>query len=129
MKLTQQKEEILNLFVNDLKGIDGIIAIVLGGSHATGEARETSDLDIGLYYHENHPFDIGEIKKVVEKYTIDSHPTVTDFYQWGPWVNGGAWMNTSAGKVGFHRLSILPNVSAVFRYMILTIGCPGSKKN
>lgn len=101
MKLTQQKEEILNLLVNDLKSIDGIVAIVLGGSYATGHARETSDLDIGLYYHKNHPFDIGEIKTIAEKYAIDRNPTVTDFYQWGPWVNGGAWMNTSAGKVDF----------------------------
>jgi len=101
MKLTQQKEEILKLFVNDLKDVDGIVSIVLGGSYATGHARETSDLDIGLYYHESCPFDIGEIKAIAEKHAIGSNPTVTDFYQWGPWVNGGAWMNTSAGKVDF----------------------------
>jgi hypothetical protein len=29
----------------------------------------------------------------------DHLPTVTGFYEWGPWVNGGAWIQTVAGKV------------------------------
>jgi predicted nucleotidyltransferase len=101
MKLTHQKEQILNLLVNDLKDIQRITAIVLGGSYATGHATEISDLDIGIYYHEKYPFDTEEIKKIAKKYALDNTPIVTDFYQWGPWVNGGAWMNTSAGKVDF----------------------------
>jgi hypothetical protein len=28
-------------------------------------------------------------------------PVVTGTYEWGPWVNGGAWIQTSAGKVDF----------------------------
>ena len=28
-------------------------------------------------------------------------PTVTGFYEWGPWVNGGAWISTPRGKVDF----------------------------
>jgi len=28
-------------------------------------------------------------------------PTVTSFYEWGQWVNGGAWIQTGAGKVDF----------------------------
>jgi hypothetical protein len=27
--------------------------------------------------------------------------TVTDFYQWGAWVNGGAWIDTISGEVDF----------------------------
>jgi hypothetical protein len=26
-------------------------------------------------------------------------PVVTDFYGWGPWVNGGTWIHTPVGKV------------------------------
>ncbi|RPJ49603.1 MAG: DUF4037 domain-containing protein [Chloroflexi bacterium] len=26
---------------------------------------------------------------------------MTDFYGWGPWVNGGGWIHTPAGKVDF----------------------------
>jgi hypothetical protein len=28
-------------------------------------------------------------------------PTVTDFYQWNAWVNGGAWIHTPVSKVDF----------------------------
>ena len=28
-------------------------------------------------------------------------PVVTNFYEWGPWVNGGAWIHTAVGKVDF----------------------------
>ncbi len=77
------------------------MAIVLGGSFATGKATEKSDLDIGIYYKGKEPFRIDAIKSVAEKYAIDNAPIVTDFYQWGPWVNGGAWLQTESGKVDF----------------------------
>jgi predicted nucleotidyltransferase len=35
-------------------------AIVLGGSYAGGTQHGVSDLDIGLYYREDNPFDIGD---------------------------------------------------------------------
>lgn len=101
MKLPKEKQDICNNIVNDLRKIEHIAAIVLGGSYATGHATETSDLDIALYYFNDTPFDIEKIKAVSEKYAIGSQPTVTGFYQWGPWVNGGAWMNTISGKVDF----------------------------
>ena len=47
MNLLKLKEELLNRIVNDLKETSNVIAVVLGGSHATGEATATSDLDIG----------------------------------------------------------------------------------
>jgi len=30
---------------------------------------------------------------------MDDTPVVVGFYEWGPWVNGGAWMHTEVGKV------------------------------
>ncbi|ULT24789.1 hypothetical protein KUH03_38830 [Sphingobacterium sp. E70] len=35
----------------------------------------------------------------MKKYTMDDTPVVVGFYEWGPWVNGGAWMHTEVGKV------------------------------
>ena len=101
MNLPPIKQETLNHIVNDLKSIDNVIAIVLGGSYATGNATDTSDIDIGIYYFDDKPFDIETIKSVAEKYAIDNAPTVTGFYEWGPWVNGGAWIQTASGKVDF----------------------------
>src|SRR4030095_5862114 len=95
-----EKEKTLQNIVYDLQRIDNIVAIVLGGSYATNSASENSDLDIGIYYSERNPFKIEEIRSIARKYAIND-PTVTDFYEWGPWVNGGAWIETASGKVDF----------------------------
>lgn len=99
--LNNDKKQIIKHITDNLKEVKGVTAIVLGGSHATGHATPTSDLDIGIYYHEQVPFDIQKIKAIAEEIAIDLAPTVTDLYEWGPWVNGGAWIHTSAGKVDF----------------------------
>ncbi len=101
MELPAAKQKTLNGIVEDLKRIDNVQAIVLGGSHCVGMANENSDLDIGIYYHEAKPFSIEDIKRIAKKYNVDDSCTITDFYQWGAWVNGGAWINTSSGEVDF----------------------------
>jgi hypothetical protein len=83
-----------------LSEIPGIAAVVLGGSYPRGTARPDSDLDVGLYYSEESPPNVEVIRALVEQLSIpDCPPTVTGFYEWGPWVNGGAWIQTAAGKV------------------------------
>lgn len=99
MKLPEEKQSVLDDVTEELKNIDNIKAIVLGGSYATGMATDSSDLDIGVYYFEEEPFDIEAIKLIAEKYANVDKPTVTGFYEWGPWVNGGAWIKTAKGKV------------------------------
>lgn len=98
--LTNSKQLLLDTIIEDLKDIRNVSAIVLGGSYAEKMATIASDLDIGIYYEKDKPFDIKEIERVAQKYAIEN-PTVTDFYQWGPFVNGGAWISTSQGKVDF----------------------------
>lgn len=95
------KKETVDAIVAALKDVPGIVAIVLGGSRAAGYANEKSDLDIGLYYSEKHPFDIEAIRDIASRFSVAGMPVVTGFYEWGPWVNGGAWMMTAAGKVDF----------------------------
>lgn len=101
MNLPEDKQRLLNDITDDLKGIAGVKAIVLGGSYAVGMATKHSDLDIGVYYSKEKPFNIEDIKSVAEKYTAHEAPTVTGFYEWGPWVNGGAWITTSICEVDF----------------------------
>jgi hypothetical protein len=86
----------------DLRNIRNVAAIVLGGSQASGLAQPDSDIDIGIYYHEESPFSIDEVRSVAQRIcTPGSVPIVTGFYEWGPWVNGGAWIQTRVGKVDF----------------------------
>lgn len=99
MKLPEEKQQLLDKIVTDLKKIDNIKAIVLGGSYATGNATNASDLDIGVYYFDHEPFAIEDVKLIAQKYAVTGSPTVTGFYEWGPWVNGGAWIKTDHGKV------------------------------
>jgi predicted nucleotidyltransferase len=94
MKLSEEKQTLLAEITDELKVIDGVKAIVLGGSYAVGLATESSDLDIGIYYYEQTPFDILKVKIVAERFSDNEQPTVTGFYEWGPWVNGGAWIKS-----------------------------------
>ncbi|MGE8380950.1 MAG: nucleotidyltransferase domain-containing protein, partial [Sphingobacterium sp.] len=99
ISLTDRKRHFIERLVADLRTIEHIEAIALGGSHATGRANENSDIDIAIYYNEKQPFSIQDIREFVKKYTMDDTPVVVGFYEWGPWVNGGAWMHTEVGKV------------------------------
>lgn len=78
--------------------ISGVRAVVLGGSRAAGRARPDSDTDLGVYYNAAAPFDIAAVRALAERVAV-SPPTVTGFYEWGAWVNGGAWIQTLDGKI------------------------------
>ena len=99
--IPEKKQQLLDEIVSRLSDIDDMAAIVLGGSYASGTQRETSDLDIGLYYLESQPFSIEDIRCIAQEISIGGNPTVTRFYEWGAWVNGGAWIHTDQGKIDF----------------------------
>ena len=99
--LPVEKQRFLADLVFDLCSVPGVVAVVLGGSHAAGNFEASSDLDIGLYYQEHTPFAVADIALLAHRISTRGAPTVTDFYAWGPWVNGGAWLHTDVGKVDF----------------------------
>jgi hypothetical protein len=84
-----------------LGAIDGIQAVVLSGSHARGCAQPTSDIDLYLYYSAAAPFAIASLRDLAESVNDIPGPVVTDFYGWGPWVNGGAWLTIGGQRVDF----------------------------
>ena len=104
--LPAQKRLLLDELTTELSRVAGMAALVLGGSYASGTQHAASDLDIGLYYHEAAPFDLAEIRRIATAFAADGAPTVTGFYEWGAWVNGGAWIQTRAGKVDFLYRSV-----------------------
>ena len=101
MNLPSQKQQLLEQALSLLQPIPGVQAIVLGGSYARGTARPDSDLDIGIYYSETAPFAIADIRQAAAALAGQTDQEVTDFYGWGPWVNGGGWLHTPQGKVDF----------------------------
>jgi predicted nucleotidyltransferase len=102
LNMPPEKAKLLDTITMDLCRIRGIVAVVLGGSHARGFARRDSDIDIGIYYRETAPFSVDEVRSIAERVsTPGTSPIVTAPYEWGAWVNGGAWIHTSAGKIDF----------------------------
>ena len=100
--IPKEKQFFLEQLVGSLSKVSDVAAIVLGGSYASGRQHDASDLDIGLYYFEARPFSVEEIKRIAEGISRPgSLPTITGFYEWGPWVNGGAWIETEVGKVDY----------------------------
>lgn len=115
-----EKARTLGEIVDRLRQVPNVIAVVLGGSYASGLARDDSDIDIGVYYREAVPFDLDHVSAIAESVcTPGSVPTVTGLYGWGPWVNGGAWIQTTTGKVDF----LYRNLDQVQR--VIEEGCQG----
>ncbi|MBK8030495.1 MAG: nucleotidyltransferase domain-containing protein [Chloroflexi bacterium] len=106
IKLPDDKQAFLDDLLPRLTAVPGMAAVVIGGSLARGTARPDSDLDLALYYHDAAPFDLAAIRAIAEAISAEGTPTVTGFYQWGAWVNGGAWIKTRAGKVDFLYRSV-----------------------
>lgn len=100
-QLSTLQRELVSSLSERLGTISGIKAVVLGGSHARGRAKPESDIDLGLFYSEALPFSIQHLRELAAAVNDAAHPVVTDFYGWGPWVNGGAWLTIGGQRVDF----------------------------
>src|SRR5216683_7506475 len=97
-----QIEEILSQVVASVSKIEGVVAIVLGGSRARGTADAHSDIDLGIYYDAAHPFSTVALGAGAQELD-DRHVAelVTAFGEWGPGVNGGGWLEIRGHHVDF----------------------------
>src|SRR5438874_10010011 len=95
----------LNAFLQDiidtLVEVDGLQAIVLGGSWASNTQRPDSDIDLGLYYSGGIPLDINHVRKIAHELNDFPNPEVIELGGWGTWVNGGAWLTIKGQRVDF----------------------------
>jgi predicted nucleotidyltransferase len=100
-QLSAEQRELVSSLAQRLGAIRGIQAVVLGGSHARGRAQPGSDIDLYLFYSEAAPFAIQGLRALAEAVNDTADPVVTDFYGWGRWVNGGAWLTIGGQRVDF----------------------------
>ena len=98
-QLSAGQRELVASLVERLGTIPGVLAVVLGGSYARGRAQPGSDIDLGLFYSEAAPFSIESVRELAEAVNDTPQPVVSDFYGWGPWVNGGAWLTVDGQRV------------------------------
>lgn len=98
-----EANDMIQSVVGQLQKVEGIAAIVLGGSRACGTETAESDIDIGVYYRPEQPIDIKALEKAAEDMD-DQHRSglITAIGEWGPWINGGGWL-----KAGGFPLDVL----------------------
>jgi hypothetical protein len=92
-------EVLIGRLVRAFGGVPGVRAIVLGGSRARGEATAQSDYDVGLYYEAENPIDTGRLAKAAMLLPGAASSSVTAIGEWGPWINGGAWLTVDGRRV------------------------------
>jgi predicted nucleotidyltransferase len=83
-----------------LAGVRGVQAVALGGSFARGNADDASDVDLGIYYRRSEPPDLEALRDLAA--TLDpahGRDAVTEPGEWGPWINGGAWLTIEGRRV------------------------------
>ena len=85
-------DPLLASLVDALGPINGLSAIVLGGSRGRGTSGPASDYDIGLYYEPGSPFSTEDLQEAIASLVDDPSSTVTSMGEWGPWINGGGWL-------------------------------------
>ena len=96
---SRDQSRIVRELTEELAAIPGILAVALGGSRARGRAREDSDVDLGLLYEDAAPFAVERVRELAKRRNDAPEPVVSGFYEWGPFVNGGAWLTIGGERV------------------------------
>ncbi|MFF5079806.1 nucleotidyltransferase domain-containing protein [Actinoplanes sp. NPDC000266] len=86
----------LTAMAAELMLVPGITAVVLGGSRARGTDTPDSDTDLGLYYRQ--PLDVDRLTAAARAIAGPS-AQVTAPGGWGPWVDGGGWLEVGGDAV------------------------------
>ena len=76
---------------SELGGLPGVTAVALGGSRATNTHRPDSDWDLGVYYRDR--LDPEEVRR------LGHLGYVSELGEWGPIMNGGAWLTVDGTPV------------------------------
>jgi hypothetical protein len=72
----------------ELFASEGVEAVVVGGSRATGDEHPDSDWDLGVYYRID-----------LDLRPLSAHGEVHPPGSWGRLMNGGAWLDVGGGRV------------------------------
>ena len=79
-----------------IAAVPGVVGVVLGGSRARGSHRPDSDVDLGLYYRD--AIDLARLRHLAVE-VAGPNAELTDHGGWGPWVDGGGWLDIAGVRV------------------------------
>lgn len=97
--LGSSRRSLVRGLVEALEAVPGFEGAALGGSHARAMAQPDSDIDLGIYYSEASPLCVETLRDVVSGLPDAANPIVSELFEWGPWVNGGAWLTIQGQRV------------------------------
>jgi predicted nucleotidyltransferase len=93
-------EALVARIVGELAEVPGVAAVAVGGSWARGERDAHSDIDLGLYYDPARPLAIARLRALARKLERRrAAASVTELGGWGPWIDGGAWLEIEGRRV------------------------------
>lgn len=76
--------------------VEGVEAVLLGGSRARGDHLPSSDYDLGLYYRP--PLNVAALRRLACEVAGEA-VEVTEPGGWGPWVDGGGWLDVGGVRI------------------------------
>jgi predicted nucleotidyltransferase len=95
-------DSVLERVVGRLGDVDGVVGLALGGSRARGGASAGADIDVGIYYREQAAPDLDALRAAAADLDDRGKPDGFGAYgEWGPWINGGAWLRVEGFKTDF----------------------------
>ena len=98
----QDVQEIAASIASHLGEIEGVAAVALGGTWAERDTQLEADIDLSIYYHDESRPNIKAMRALaLELNSFLSADTVTDFWQQGPLLNGGAWLWVEGRRVNW----------------------------
>ncbi|SDH28345.1 nucleotidyltransferase domain-containing protein [Agrococcus jejuensis] len=98
--LSEHMDRVVQAMARDLVAVDGVVAVVMGGSRARNAHAPSSDVDLGLYTRGAVDFD------ALDELAARWSSTSTRFArpgEWGPWVDCGAWLEVDGMPVDWIR--------------------------
>ncbi len=99
-KAKSPERKLAERIAKKIAGVENVVAVTLGGSRARGTADRHSDLDLGVYYRAEQKPNIAALRELAAALDDRGAPeAATDFGDWGPWINGGAWLVVDGRRV------------------------------
>lgn len=93
-------DKTITTMAEEITGIAGVVGVVLGGSRARGTHRPDSDIDLGIFVRGD--VDEQGLDRLASQWAGDDvrfgRPG-----EWGPWVDGGAWLTVQGMAVDWIR--------------------------